>query len=221
MGYLDKTSVTVDAVLTKTGRTKLASGHGINIKYFCVSDRGIDYRLYNPDHANGSDYYDEAIVNLPNIEATPSATHYLTDKLVTFGRHSTQLPIIVDVDDLYACGAIIHDRTITPKIHPTGGTGGNFTMVVSDPTLLNVVGSNSQVHDYNRLLQVHLGVQDMDNPGAWVGTDFVISPAAVNENHTIHAVVVHNQSGLYKTFTITMSDNEVVKRRQITNNPTV
>ena len=81
MGYLDKTSVTVDAVLTKVGRTKLAQGEGINIRYFCVSDRGIDYTLYNPDHSLGSAYYDEAITELPNIEATPNATHYLTDKL--------------------------------------------------------------------------------------------------------------------------------------------
>jgi len=165
MGYLDKTSVTVDAVLTKVGRTKLAGGSGINIKYFCVSDRGIDYRLYNPDHANGSAYYDEAIVNLPNIEATPSATHYLTDKLVTFGRHSTQLPILVDIQDVYAFGGIIHDSLIAPAIHPTGTTG-NFTLVFSDPTLMNVEGHNSVVHDYNRLLNVHLGIQDMDNPGA-------------------------------------------------------
>ena len=36
MGYLDKTSITVDAILTKRGRELLARNDGsFNIKYIC------------------------------------------------------------------------------------------------------------------------------------------------------------------------------------------
>ena len=61
MGYLDNSTIVVDAILTKHGRKLLASGQGLNIQYFTVSDTGIDYTLWNPDHPSGSAYYGEAI----------------------------------------------------------------------------------------------------------------------------------------------------------------
>ena len=64
MGYLDNTSVTVDAVLTKKGREILSRGQQLNITSFTCSDEGVDYTLWNPDHPSGSAYYGEAIENL-------------------------------------------------------------------------------------------------------------------------------------------------------------
>jgi len=50
MGYLDNTSITVDAILTKKGRQKLASGQSLNITKFALGDDEIDYTLYEPAH---------------------------------------------------------------------------------------------------------------------------------------------------------------------------
>ncbi len=38
MGYLDNTSITVDAILTKKGRQKLASGQRLDISKFALGD---------------------------------------------------------------------------------------------------------------------------------------------------------------------------------------
>ncbi len=48
MGYLDNSVVTVDAILTTTGRQLLAQGN-FNITQFALADDEIDYTLYNPN----------------------------------------------------------------------------------------------------------------------------------------------------------------------------
>ena len=54
MGYLSNTELTVDAILTKKGREKLAAGQGLNITQFALADDEIDYTLYEPAHPKGS-----------------------------------------------------------------------------------------------------------------------------------------------------------------------
>lgn len=92
MGYLDNSTIVVDAVLTKEGRARLAGGNGLGISYFTLSDSGIDYRLWNPDHPSGSAYYGEAIENLPSLEAIPRAEFYMRNKLITLNQDVTGLP---------------------------------------------------------------------------------------------------------------------------------
>ena len=48
MAYLDNSEITVDAILTKKGRQKLASGQSLNITKFALGDDEIDYTLYEP-----------------------------------------------------------------------------------------------------------------------------------------------------------------------------
>ena len=83
MGYLSNTELTVDAILTKKGREKLAAGGGLNITQFALADDEIDYNLYEPAHPLGSAYYDAAIKNIPVIEASPDETQVMKYKLVT------------------------------------------------------------------------------------------------------------------------------------------
>lgn len=87
MGYLNKETVTVDAILTKRGRELLARGRSaFNITQFAVADDEIDYGLYNPAHPLGSEFYGSAIENMPIVEASPDDTQNLKSKLVTFDR---------------------------------------------------------------------------------------------------------------------------------------
>ena len=51
MGFLDNTSITVDAVLTKKGRELLAKGQNqFNITKFALADDDVDYRLWDVTH---------------------------------------------------------------------------------------------------------------------------------------------------------------------------
>ena len=95
MGYLDNSIVTVDAILTKKGRELLARGDGsFKITQFALSDDEIDYTLYNPTHNLGSQYYGQAIENLPLLEAFPDETQIMKYKLTTLPRGTAKLPIL-------------------------------------------------------------------------------------------------------------------------------
>ena len=75
MGYLDGSTVTVDAVLTKKGRQIIAEGGSLDVQFFTLSDTGVDYTLWNEDHASGSAYYGESIENTPQTEAISNAAY--------------------------------------------------------------------------------------------------------------------------------------------------
>ena len=95
MGYLDNSSITVDAILTKRGRELLARNDGsFNITQFALGDDEIDYTLFNENHPNGSQYSGEAIENMPLLEAFPDENNIMIHKLITLPRGTTKLPIV-------------------------------------------------------------------------------------------------------------------------------
>lgn len=95
MGYLNNNSVTVDAILTKKGRSLLAKGRNeFNIQYFALGDTEVDYSLYNPDHPLGTLYYGSVIENMPITEAVPDETQNMKSFLVTLPRKTIRIPII-------------------------------------------------------------------------------------------------------------------------------
>lgn len=95
MGYLNNTSVIVDAILTDKGRQLLAQNDGsFQITQFSLSDDEVDYTLYNPNHPSGSAFYGEAIENMPIIQAFPESQEIMKYKLITLPRGTAKLPVI-------------------------------------------------------------------------------------------------------------------------------
>ena len=67
MGFLNNTTVTVDAILTKKGRELLAQGsNAFNITKFALADDEVDYKLFDVTHPNGTDSYGSVIENKAN-----------------------------------------------------------------------------------------------------------------------------------------------------------
>ena len=95
MGYLDNSSIIVDAILTKKGRELLSRQDGsFQITQFALADDEIDYTLFNENHPNGSAYSGEAIENLPLLEAFPDENNIMVSKLVTLPRGTSKMPIV-------------------------------------------------------------------------------------------------------------------------------
>lgn len=95
MGYLDNTSVVVDAILTKKGRELLSKNDGsFRITQFSLSDDEVDYTLYNPNHPSGSAYYGEAIEAMPVLEAFPDDNEIMKYKLITLPRGTAKIPVL-------------------------------------------------------------------------------------------------------------------------------
>jgi hypothetical protein len=95
MGYLDSSTITVDAILTKRGRELIARNDGsFKITQFALGDDEIDYTLFNENHPNGSQYSGEAIENMSLIEAIPDGNHIMRHKLITLDRGTSVIPFI-------------------------------------------------------------------------------------------------------------------------------
>jgi len=95
MGFLNNTSVVVDAILTRKGRELLARNDGsFKITQFSLADDEVDYTLYNPNHPSGSAFYGEAIERMPVLEAFPDDTQIMKYKLITLPRGTAKIPVI-------------------------------------------------------------------------------------------------------------------------------
>lgn len=142
MGFLNNQIVTIDAILTKKGRELLARGDGsFKITQFAVSDDEIDYTLYNPTHPSGSEYYGEAITNMPLLEAFPDENQSIKYKLVTLPRGTSKMPIL----DLGYQSITLRQGSslnITPQtLNYLGANVANessgYTFTISDVRLFN------------------------------------------------------------------------------------
>lgn len=95
MAYLNSSIITIDAILTTRGRALIARGDGsFAITKFALSDDGVSYNLYNPNHPSGSAYYGEAITNSPVTEASPNDALAMRNKLVTLAPGTSKLPVV-------------------------------------------------------------------------------------------------------------------------------
>lgn len=115
MGFLDNSGdIILDAVLTDTGRMRLAKGDGtFRIAKFALGDDEINYASYNKNHASGSAYFDLEILQTPVFEAFTNNTSNLKSKLVSIARTNLlYLPILK-----------LHDtvggyKTFNPALNP-------------------------------------------------------------------------------------------------------
>ena len=103
MGFLDNSGdIVLDAVLTDTGRLRLAQGNGtFHITKFALGDDEINYTLYRNAnsslgaHPSGSAYYDLDIKQTPILEAFTNNTSFLKSKLITLANTGhTYLPVL-------------------------------------------------------------------------------------------------------------------------------
>jgi hypothetical protein len=140
MGYLDNTSLTVDAILTKKGREKLASGQGLNITQFALADDEIDYSLYEPAHPLGTAYYDVAIKNMPVIEANPDETQVMKYKLVTLPKNTTRIPVVEFGVPNISVNQRSGEVSLSPTTSPAGNRTMGYTLILANKNAGDIIG---------------------------------------------------------------------------------
>ena len=97
MAFLDNSGdIILDAVLTDTGRFRLAKGDGsFKIAKFALGDDEIDYAQYDKNNASGSAYYDLNIMQTPVLEAFTNNGSSMKSKLMSLARNNLlYLPVI-------------------------------------------------------------------------------------------------------------------------------
>jgi hypothetical protein len=97
MGFLDNSGdIILDAVLTDTGRMRMAKGDGsFKIAKFALGDDEIDYSLYDKNNPSGSAYFDINILTTPVLEAFTDNAASLKSKLISIpATNLLYLPVI-------------------------------------------------------------------------------------------------------------------------------
>ena len=127
MGYLNNSTITVDAILTKKGRELLARGKDeFKITQFALPDDEIDYDLWNPAHPLGSSYYGVIIENMPLVEASADESNIMRYKLVTLPKKTARIPVIEVAQTSITLTSPGQRNTITPTT--TNFASGNATL---------------------------------------------------------------------------------------------
>ena len=212
MGYLNKSTVTVDAILTKKGRELLSRGRSaFSITQFSVADDEIDYGLYDPAHPLGTEYYGSAIENMPVIEASPDETQNLRYKLVTLSRGSNLIPTIqTGISSIQ----LTFSNTQNPvtSITPTTSQGLNalpfgYTAILYDREAA-LLTSNGLAG--TATVPIFVGDSVSENAVVVRGTTFTISPRDVTSVTQTQLVIIGNQSGATVTIPITINPATVI-----------
>ena len=215
MGYLDNSTIVVDAVLTKQGRKLLALGQGLNISYFTLSDTGVDYSLWNPDHPSGSAYYGEAIENMPNLEALPNSAYFMRNNLLTLSRDVKAMPYVtlqgkgIGQAASYVWGTGNTDTVIIPiNLENVASEDVGWQIVVPDSSLVTVSGAGWSQASIGGNVQQYLNDQEISNAviyeaGARVST-VDIDRVNTTTTRTLLLTFVSKSTGAYKHFSLTM-----------------
>ncbi len=211
MGYLDNSTIVVDAVLTKQGRKLLALGQGLNISYFTLTDTGVDYSLWNPDHPSGSAYYGEAIENLPNLEALPNASFFMRNNLITLGRDVKALPYVTlngfGIGESYSFDFKNSNDTlnVTPGLENAAETIG-WQLVVPDSSLITITGWSAA--DISGNASQYLNDQEIANAKVFEQTgaapQAVINRANTLTSRSLTVTFISKSTGAYKHMNISM-----------------
>tara|TARA_R110000796_G_scaffold82592_1_gene181004 strand:- start:40747 stop:41424 length:678 start_codon:yes stop_codon:yes gene_type:complete len=218
MKYLDNSSVTVDAILTKKGREILSQPAGnFQIVKFAVGDDEVDYELYDPANTNGSSYYGQAIENMSVLEADPNETKTMRFKLISLPINSQRMPgISMDggttsftiESDLAPPGLLLSPTTTNPA---NGNTTLGYTATVNDGSVLKIEGVGTNAGGGTSVANTQ-GIQtNISNKTVTAtGTSFNIMPVPqYNENKSTTIIITGNETGGYITVTVTVNKQTI------------
>jgi hypothetical protein len=198
MAYLDNQTITIDAVLTKKGRELLAKNGDLNITSFALSDDEIDYTLYDPNHPNGSAFYDIALRNTPVFEPLADETQVMKYKLVTLNQGVTSIPVItIAQSNILVSNAYTGDITITPSTNPAYNLTAGYTAILGNKNVgtLVVVQPNSLNSVANTIPTF---ASDINTTSAQVavGNSFRFIPnSSLGNTTTTNLTIIGNESG--------------------------
>jgi hypothetical protein len=208
MGYLDNSSVTIDAILTLKGRELLAKGgNAFNITQFAVGDDEIDYSLWNPDHPLGTAYYGTIIENMPITEAIPDETQALKYKLVTLPKQTTNIPVVTVGNTAITLAAPGDSTIIAPNT--SNFRGGNatlgYTAILSDSMVADIQVTRALQNSVLPTTPRFVGDDQDAQSVAVAGFEFrVVAKTQLIEDKTATITVIANETGGSVTINLTV-----------------
>jgi hypothetical protein len=213
MGYLNKETVTVDAILTRKGRELLAQGRSaFRITQFAVADDEIDYGLWNPAHPLGTEYYGYTIEEMPIVEASPDETQNLRYKLVSLNRGLNTVPRIAigNINSLQFDAGLGGQASITPQTNvgartsELDGPDFGYTLTLANINAVTISAAPVTGRSVSGGSTSAIPTTAIDTALVLIGTSFTIFPKDVDTRIDTTITITGNQSGATITIPVTV-----------------
>ena len=198
MGYLDNSTITVDAILTKKGRELLARGQNeFQITQFALADDEIDYDLYNPEHPLGTAYYGAAIENMPVTEALTDESQMMKYKLVTLPKGTARIPVIRlgQTTIELSSGQSLPIQPSTVNFN-AGNQSFGYTAILSDSDAATIVATKSAPNQSGASVPQFIGDNESAQSVTVTGMAFEITAKTqLNTARTATVLIIGNETG--------------------------
>ena len=201
MGFLDNTSITVDAILTKKGRELLARGDdSFKITKFALADDEVDYKLWDTSHPNGSNYYGAVIENMPVLEAFTDQTQVMRYRLVTLDKNTTRMPVLTVTPqntDLTAGAAGVK---VVASTNTNADTSFTFDLNNTSIAYLFPVDASGNAIDSQNFITI----QDTESSATVVSEKEVeVRAKSLRTAKSARLTIIGNNTGITKSITLT------------------
>ncbi len=203
MGFLDNTSITVDAILTKKGRELLARGQDeFRITKFALADDEIDYNLWDTTHPNGSNYYGAVIENMPLLEAFVDENQLMRYKLTTLPKETAKLPIL----ELPSPSLSFNGAGITQTISPNtrNGQDSSYTFTLFNADVANLTLSGGAAFAKEATTSIFLNEAEKKRSISTIGKSVRVISRSLTTDTNTNLSVTGNQSGAQRTISVTV-----------------
>ena len=210
MGFLNNTTITIDAVLTKRGRELLSRGRNeFAVTKFAIADDEVDYRLWDTAHPNGTNYYGAVIENMPLLEPVPDETQALKYKLVTLPKETTRLPVL----DVGLSGGITfasgegNGTLISPGTLNSTDDEQGYTFIVHDTDVATLTIETNAPSPSAPLVPITLSDEELTQSQNASGLVARVHPATFTspDQKSTQITIVGNQTGATTTVTVTVN----------------
>ena len=198
MAYIDNQTITVDAILTKKGRELLAQNGNLNITSFALADDEIDYTLYQPNHPNGSAFYDIAIRNTPIFEPVSDETQVMKYKLVSLNQGVTSIPVIsIAQDKISVTRDYTGDIIISPSTNPAYNLTLGYTAILGNKNVgVLLVEQSNSINSVSSTIPTFAGDINTTSAQVVVGQKFRFLPnSSLGKTTSTTLTIIGNESG--------------------------
>lgn len=174
MGFLPNDGdILIDAVLTDTGRYRLAKGDGsFRIVKFALGDDEINYENYDKNDPSGSAYYDLEILQTPILEAFSNNVASMKSKLISIPRTNLLYLPVLKLNEIFSTNFARH-------------SSGAFVVAVDEETESSLLAAANK----EGILK---GARPRTGGGA-IRVDQGLDTTEISPSFTIDADLVENQ----------------------------
>jgi hypothetical protein len=208
MAYLDNQTITVDAILTRKGRELLAQNGNLNITSFALADDEIDYTLYQPNHPNGSAFYDIAIRNTPVFEPVSDETQVMKYKLVSLNQGVTSIPVIsIAQDKISVPSTFTGNINIAPSTNPPYNLTLGYTAILGNKNVgVLIVDQGNSINSVSSTVPTFAGDINTTSAQVVVGQTFRFIPnSSLGKTTSTTLTIIGNESGGSLTIEVTVT----------------